>query len=512
MNNNKTLSETGDVLYDVAIVGYGPTGAVLANLLAECGLRVLVLEREASVLQLPRAIRFDAECMRVFQAIGLLPYLHEQVCAAPGMKFVNARGELLIEWQRPVEQGAHGWSACYRVHQPDLEAALRARLLECPGVQVLTRHDVYAVSEQADQVTLHFENMRSGELLSARARYLVGCDGARSLVRRLMGAALDDLQLHERWLVVDLLLKRPMPELGDYSIQYCDPQRPSTYICGAGERRRWEVMVMPGDDPVQLNTPQWIWQRLQRWIGPADAEIERSAVYMFHSVVARSWRQGRLLIAGDAAHQTPPFMGQGMAAGIRDAANLAWKLNAVLAGETADELLDSYASERIPHVREFIEGAVRFGDIIQATDSDAVAARDAALTCAIERFRTPEPALGPGAHDGVPEGVAGQVTPQFRLADGRLMDDATGYRHLLLCRPEALPRTIALAGQRVQCRAAEDAQALAWLDGLGACAALIRPDRYLYGLARNTADLEPLLERAFPQDPRQRRGRRSHCA
>ncbi|MBA1203968.1 bifunctional 3-(3-hydroxy-phenyl)propionate/3-hydroxycinnamic acid hydroxylase [Pseudomonas capeferrum] len=495
-------------MYDVAIVGYGPTGAVLANLMAECGLSVLVLEREAGVVQLPRAIRFDAECMRVFQTIGLLPRLRDQVSAAPGMKFVNATDELLIEWQRPVTLGSHGWSDCYRVHQPDLEQALRERLQERAGVQVLSRHDVYAISEQVDHVVLSYENMRTGELLASRARYVIGCDGARSLVRRLMGSALEDLQLHERWLVVDLMLKRPMPELGDYSIQYCDPQRPSTYICGAGERRRWEVMVMPGDDPAQLNTPEWIWQRLARWIGPSDAEIERSAVYMFHSVVARQWRRGRLMIAGDAAHQTPPFMGQGMAAGIRDAANLAWKLRAVLAGEAGDELLDSYESERVPHVREFIEGAVRFGDIIQTTDSDAVASRDASLSRAIKRFRTPEPVLGPGAHDGAPLGLAGQVTPQFRLADGRLMDDATGYRYLLLCRPEIRAVAAALPGPALVCRVAEEPAVLAWLDGLGACAALIRPDRYLHGLARATEDLEPLLFRAFPSSPALRR---SYC-
>jgi 3-(3-hydroxy-phenyl)propionate hydroxylase len=436
--------------------------------------------------------------MRVFQTIGLLPRLHDQVSAAPGMKFVNAQGDLLIEWQRPVEIGLHGWSSCYRVHQPELEAALRERLDERPEVQVLTRHDVYAIDEQDDHVTIRFENMRNGELRKARARYVVGCDGARSLVRRLMDASLDDLQLHERWLVVDLLLKRPMPELGEYSIQYCDPQRPGTYICGAGDRRRWEVMVMPDDDLSQINSPEWIWQRLARWIGKEDADIERSAVYMFHSVVAQRWRRGRLLIAGDAAHQTPPFMGQGMAAGIRDAANLAWKLCAVITGQTSDDLLDTYASERLPHVREFIEGAVRFGDIIQATDSKAVAARDAALTCAIESFRTPEPSLGPGAHDGIPNGITGQIIPQFRTVDGQLLDDSIGYRYLLLCRPDVLPKSTTIESDVLRIHLAMDAVALAWLDGLGACAALIRPDRYLQALALTAAELEPLLARVFP--------------
>ncbi|MEN5033604.1 bifunctional 3-(3-hydroxy-phenyl)propionate/3-hydroxycinnamic acid hydroxylase MhpA [Pseudomonas sp. TWI929] len=512
MNNKNPLSEQTPTVYDVAIVGCGPTGAVLANLLAECGHSVLVLEREAGPLQLPRAIRFDAECMRVFQSIGMLRRLNEQVSPAPGMKFVNGAGELLIEWQRPVDLGSHGWSSCYRVHQPDLEQALRERLQERPGVQVLTRHDVFAISEHADHVDLRYENMRNGELLTSRAKYVIGCDGARSLVRRLMGSTLEDLQLHERWLVIDFMLKRPMPELGEYSIQYCDPERPSTYICGAGDRRRWEVMVMPGDDSAQISSPEWIWERLSRWIGPEDAEIERSAVYMFHSVVAQQWRRGRLLIAGDAAHQTPPFMGQGMAAGIRDAANLAWKLNALLTGQASDELLDTYQSERVPHVREFIEGAVRFGDIIQATDSEAVAARDASLSCAIENFRTPEPALGPGAHDGSPQAAAGQVTPQFRLSDGSLIDDSTGYRFLLLCRPELMSVALGLVDKSVTCRAADNPVMLAWLESMGTSAALIRPDRYLYGVAKDSADLEPLLSRAFPMSLRASNAIRSNCA
>ncbi len=492
MNNNKSLIDTSACEYDVAIIGFGPTGAVLANLLAQSQLKVLVLEREADVLQLPRAIRFDAECMRVFQTIGLADTLLEQVSAAPGMKFVNAQGDLLIEWQRPTEIGSHGWSSCYRVHQPELEHALRQRLTQNPLLNIKTRHDVFALAQHEDHVRIQYENMRNGELLAANARYVVGCDGARSLVRRLMGSSLSDLKLHERWLVVDLLLKRPMPELGEYSIQYCDPQRPSTYICGAGERRRWEIMVMPDDDLAKINTPEWLWQQLARWITPRDAEIERSAIYMFHSVVAHQWRNCRLLLAGDAAHQTPPFMGQGMAAGIRDAANLAWKLRDVINGSAADSLLDTYESERSPHVKEFIEGAVRFGEIIQTTDLQAVADRDTLLSSAIENFRTPEPRLGPGAHDECTQGVCAQIAPQFSLENGELIDNHVGYQHVLLVTEEAASavsdhRCVVLQGQAIK----------AWLQSVGACAVLVRPDRYVFGLAHSPSEITALLDRAF---------------
>ena len=237
-------------------------------------------------------------------------------------------------------------------------------------MDVRLRHDVFAFEEKADGVELRMEDLSTGKLVRASARYVVGCDGARSIVRRFMGTELDDLQSHERWLVVDVLLQRERPDLGDHSIQFCDPARPATYVRGVGNRRRWELMLMPGDDPTAITRPEAIWALLSRWVTPQEATLERPAVYTFHSVVARGWRAGRLLIAGDAAHQTPPFMGQGMCAGIRDAANLAWKLGAVVRGDAPPGLLDTYESERSPHVREFIQTAVRLGGVIQTTDPE----------------------------------------------------------------------------------------------------------------------------------------------
>src|SRR5690606_25580420 len=220
-----------------------------------------------------------------------------------GMRFVDAAGRILIDWQRPTTIGPHAWHASYRFHQPTLEGALRRRVAQHPQVRVALRHDVFALDAQDDGVCLRFEDLSNGRLDAARARWVVGCDGARSLVRRFMGTELDDLESHERWLVVDVVLKRPRPDLGDHSVQYCDPRRPATYVRGPGDRRRWELMLMPGDDPVEMMRPERIWSLLQRWVGPEDAVLERPAVYTFHSVVARGWHRDRLLIAGDAAHQ-----------------------------------------------------------------------------------------------------------------------------------------------------------------------------------------------------------------
>lgn len=504
-------NRAGEPEHDVAIIGCGPVGATLACLLAERGLSVLVLEREAEIYSLPRAVHFDGECMRVFQSIGIADELRPLLLVSPGMKFVDAQGHVLIDWSRPQQIGPQGWHSSLRFHQPTLEALLRRRMSSYPTLRLQLRHDVFSVESAGNGVQLRFEDLSNGRLHQTSARYLVGCDGARSLVRRFMGTELDDLKSHERWLVLDVILKRPRPDLGDFSIQHCDPRRPSTYVRGVGDRRRWEIMLMPGDDPATINRPENIWPLLARWITPDDATIERPAVYTFHSVVARGWRSGRLFIAGDAAHQTPPFMGQGMCAGIRDAANLAWKLAAVIDGAAPEALLDTYETERSPHVREFIETAVRLGGVIQATDPDVVARRDAEMRANPQTFHTPEPVLGAGAHDGGPGGnpAAGRISRQPVLADGSRLDDHLGRGFVLIVRPQlqaAALEAVQAEGQgSVQSKApmatsaevfvATEPAVAELLDHLSVAAVLVRPDRYVAGTANDEATLRALVAR-----------------
>lgn len=491
MTLNADPAFASDACHDVAIIGFGPAGATLANLLALRGVSVLVIEREADVYRLPRAIHFDGECMRVFQTIGLADAMTPDLIVSPGMKFVDAGGRVLIDWSRPQERGPQGWSMSYRFHQPQLEDTLRAKLAKDPKVAIRTRHDLFSIEQQPDRVSLRVEDMSTGRLLQTAARYVVGCDGARSLVRRFMGTELDDLESHERWLVLDVLLKRERPDLGDHSVQFCDPRRPSTYVRGVGQRRRWELMLMPGDDPATITRPESVWPLLSRWITPEDATLERPAVYTFHSVVAKGWRQGRLLIAGDAAHQTPPFMGQGMCAGVRDAYNLAWKLADVVRGDAPPSLLDSYESERSPHVREFIETAVRLGGVIQAIDPDFVKKRDAEMAANPQVFHTPQPKLGPGAHD---DGTFdGQISTQPTLEDGRRLDDLLGFRFALIATGE-LAASVP-PGDRLAVVAADEPALQAWLSALGADAVLLRPDRHVAGVASDPSATQALVRR-----------------
>ena len=224
--------------------------------------------------------------------------------------------------------------------------------------------EVESISENGSGCELHYRNRVSDTRQRVAARFVVGCDGARSLVRRCMQIRMFDHGFQERWLVVDVLLKTGKPELGDHTIQYCDPKRPSTYVRSPKNRRRWEITVLDGEDSEAIAEPESVWRLLERWIAPYEADLERTAVYTFHSLIAEDWRRGCLLLAGDAAHQTPPFMGQGMCAGIRDAANLAWKLALCAKGRADDTVLDIYQSERQPHTRAYVETAIRLGGLI----------------------------------------------------------------------------------------------------------------------------------------------------
>lgn len=482
---------------DVAIIGLGPVGGTLASLLGKLGLSVAVFERESSHYPLPRAVHYDAETMRVFQTIGIAQEMASQSILTPGMKYVNAQGQLLVDWLRPAEVGSQNWHSSYRFHQPDLEKTLAGALPRWPNVQLHYRCDVFALDEVKDGVTIRYEDLSNGKLNSLSAKYVVGCDGARSIVRRFIGSEMQDLGLHERWLVFDVLLKRPWSVLGDYTVQFCDPSRPATYVRGVGNRRRWEIMLLPNDNATEIVHPEKIWSLLERWITPQDADLERGVVYTFHSVLARQWRKGRLLIAGDSAHQTPPFLGQGLCAGIRDAANLAWKLHAVVRNQLNETILDTYQDERHPHVAEYIRQAVQMGNLIQARDAEAVAERDRQLSERPRQMKNLNPALGRSALNDATN-QAGTLSHQPKLDADNLMDDVVGLNFAIISLPGAFkPADIqALCASmpvKVVPIEADTPQAQAWLKDVGANAAVIRPDRYLLGLASSLKEIELLL-------------------
>ncbi len=492
---------------DVAVIGYGPVGAMLANLLGMSGLSVVVLEREASVYHLPRAVSADGEALRLFQTIGLADELLPRLNTSRNIRHVNAKGQLLLLLTR-AGIGPEGWNNAYRFYQPELESILRAGVARFPLVDVRLRADAFALDEHADHVCVRYENLSSGALDVVTARYVIGCDGARSTVRRFMGAALQDLRSHERWIVIDMVLESPpagVPEAHDENgvvvdaIQYCDPARPTTFIPMPGKRHRWEFMLMPQDDAAAITRAESVYALLAPWnIDPEKSEIERAVVYTFHSALATWWRRDRLLLAGDSAHQTPPFLGQGMCSGLRDVANLAWKLRDVILGRAPDALLDTYQSERMEHVRAFIELAVELGRVIQTTDLEKARQRDHDLVANPTMLRPIMPRLGPGLHNNA-SAPAGARAAQPRLVDGSRLDDRVGYRFALLAKAhllETLPTSLRKQLDDLDIAVVTaSGEASDYLTSIANEGVVVRPDRYILGVASTPEELEGVVGR-----------------
>ncbi len=332
-------------------------GGALAALLGGRGLRVVVLEREEGPHGLPRAAHLDGEALRILGAAGApVARLGRPL---DGFDLVDADGRLLLRG-RPAETPPPGFPAGVLIHQPDVEAALRTRLAALPSVEVRLGHAVAEVREDGDRVGIQGRGP-SGRF-EVRASLAVGCDGASSRVRDALGIELTGSGFEQRWLVVDTRLTRSL-HLPDRLLQIAAPRRPSTYVPFPGTRRRWEFQLADGERADTLQQPDAVRALLATHVDPDAVEVERAAVYTFHDLVARTWRRGRVLIAGDAAHQMPPFLGQGLGAGLRDAWALAPLLADALNGAPLASL-DVYEAVRRPHVEAVIRQAVRLGRLI----------------------------------------------------------------------------------------------------------------------------------------------------
>lgn len=498
------------------VIGCGPVGALAGNLLGQRGVPTLILERESDVYHLPRAAHFDDEIMRILQAVGLHHRMDGVARPLSGMDLVDARGRVLTSFRASETPTALGHPQAHLFYQPDLERVLRGGLARYPCVAFHARQEVLSLTPGPDAVAVEVRDLVSGATRVIHARYVLGCDGARSLTRKAVGASMDDLGLHQPWLVLDLLMRRDVP-LPDHAIQVCDPRRPATLIPFPPPRRRWEFMLMPGDTPEGMVDPDNIRRLLSPWLQPADYDIERAAVYTFHALVARPWRSGRVFLLGDAAHQMPPFLGQGMCAGFRDAFNLCWKIDAALRSDApAGPLLDTYESERRPHVEQVVRLAVRTGRIIQSSSRWLGLLRNIALHFARllpARNAMPDSVssipLGPGFYDPAPASRSVSVLPmpQPRITGSSGMTDlldahlGSGFAlvgldldpdrvlpELLRRRCDALGfRRLHLASSRdsgsAAFRVTHGAQTFAaWFRARGGNVALLRPDRIPYGV------------------------------
>ena len=498
---------------DVAIVGCGPVGLLLAILLGQRGHRVHVVERWPEAYPLPRAVHFDHEVGRILQSAGVAPALEGRTVAAPTYEWRNAAGETLISFGRASSRSLSGWPESNMVRQPELEGILAERARALSSVSIERGAEVIRLELMADGAAVL---VRGGDARTRalRARYVVGCDGANSSVRGWIGSGWHDLGFHFDWLVVDVEPCDPRWD-GPINWQLCDPARPTTLVSGGPGRRRWEFMRLPEEAIDDLNSESAAWRLLAPWgLFSDNAELERHAVYAFGARWADRWRRGRALIAGDAAHQMPPFAGQGMCAGLRDAANLAWKLDLVLGDRAREVLLDTYQSERAPHVAAMIETSVALGRIICVADPAEAAARDQRMIAeARERsapVSAPLPPLGPGCLAPDSPG-AGALFVQDLVRSGSSsgrFDDAVG-RGFALVSPVGDPaRALGAASARFFAslggftahvgRGApiEDLRGgyARWFAERGAAVALVRPDFAVFGSAPSLDGAPALVE------------------
>jgi len=511
--------------YDIAIVGYGPVGQTAAILLGRLGYRVGVFERWPSLYPRPRAVHYDDEVARIFQRLGIASQLTSITEPATTYEWQNAAGQTLLLLDRS-EPGPSGWPGATMFCQPQLEELLDRTAKGVESVEVHQGWELSEVLDAGSHVRLRVRRgdgdgrqwRPSGEEKEVLAAYVIGCDGANSLVRERMGTPLEDLGFAFDWLIADTVPRDPSL-LAGVNLQQCDPARPTTLVSGGPGRRRWEWMLLPGESAEQVEEPQFVWGLLARsGVGRDEVELERHTVYTFRARWAQRWREGRMLLAGDAAHLMPPFAGQGMCSGIRDALTLSWHLDLVLSGRAEESTLDAYTSERCGHLQHAIAMSVGLGEVICISDEDQASARDEVLLGVAADPSTPPvepppPNLGPGVHEGsagaAGQEAAGSLFPQGLVQDGGtpclledtispgfvlyaldrdpeslLDEDAGDYLQGLGCALVALDGTA--EGQQIY----RD-----WFAAHDCTIALVRPDFYVFGTAATAAGTSTLVRR-----------------
>jgi 3-(3-hydroxy-phenyl)propionate hydroxylase len=486
---------------DVLICGLGPVGQLLANLLGTYGVRTIAIDEAAGPYGLPRAAVIDDEVLRILQAAGLDEAVLADAQVQRTVTFISRRGRRMVIL-RPRDSDL-GQPAMVSIHQPSMERALIAGLGRHAGVDVRWDQRLDALDEHPGHVTAWVRSAGGGPSRPLHARWLVACDGGRSPVRNRLGIGFGGSTFAQRWLVVDALVDRPIA--GSPHPHFVgDPARPVVSVPMPGGRHRWEWMLHPGEAEAPFLQDARIHALLAPALDGEQVQIERALVYAFHARTATRWRAGRVLLAGDAAHVMPPFIGQGFAAGARDAGNLAWKLDAVVRG-APERLLDSYEVERRPHVRQSQRRAVQLGGLVQTTRPALAHARDLVVEAldrvgaldALQGRAKPPATYAGGAFARRPHRLArrrsvGALFPQppVRLADGgeHRLDDVLGPGWAALCVDPAAARELRAAGL-VVLRIPDDltdpgAAITGWLRRHDATWVLLRPDRHVFAAGR----------------------------
>ncbi|WP_412065631.1 bifunctional 3-(3-hydroxy-phenyl)propionate/3-hydroxycinnamic acid hydroxylase [Rhizobium sp. SYY.PMSO] len=504
--------------YDVAIIGYGPVGALLANMLGQDGISVLAVDRMADIYDKPRAINIDHEVMRALQAVGLANEIEPRTISHPGTDFIGMNDRLIKAFEPPVKPYPLYWSPNLMFIQPEFEPVLRKGAERFANVSVRLSTTFVEAMQDACGVDVLLE--QDGKRDIVRARYVIGCDGGASPIRKQLGLTQESLDFDEWWTVIDAWQTKPTA-LPRRTTQYCLPTGPATYVVGPKTLRRWEIKLMPGETPDDFADNEHVRKRLSAYVDPDAIDLWRVATYRFHALVAHDWQVGRIFLAGDAAHQMPPFMAQGLCSGFRDAINLNWKLSGVLRGRYDEALLSTYEEERKPHIRQLVATAKNLGEIIGELDVDKARVRDQILGDELDSGKAitlrqrliPDLTAGIIARSasGQPAVAAGTLFPQPEVQtavhDCVLLDDIIGEEFAVIAKkgsvitlPNGSPHfgvhEVVPAG--VVPREPDEFVDLtgtlaAWMDANGSIAVIVRPDKYVYGIATTEDELARML-------------------
>ena len=364
--------------YDVVVAGYGPVGETCANLLGYYGIKALILDKEKNAYPLPRAITWDAECQRAMSHCEFLSEVKTRKIRGVDNKDANKKSIMKI-----TTEGFDTYNYQHRIlfiHQPQFDEAHRENAEKYSTNTIKTGSELLAVDEINGVINCTYKNIDTNEQFTVTSKYLLACDGANSTVRKLNNIKLNSLDADESWMVVDGYTKSSFDCFTDIdAIQYCNPTRPTTIIQGVENCFRFEIAFMPGDTVEEIQKESVFRKYIDQWIGDNEVEFSRTAVYSFHAAAAERWSNGNIFLLGDAAHQMPPFMGQGMNSGCRDAENLLWKINGVLKGHYKPKILETYETERKPHVARITRAAIKMGGVINAKSKFKAFIRNATL-------------------------------------------------------------------------------------------------------------------------------------
>lgn len=495
--------------FDVIVVGYGPTGLVLASLLGQRGHRVAVVERWPALYGKPRLTHIDGETARLISLASNAEEALRDSWTTPHYYWSNGKGQLLMDVAAGNTKKSL-WDDHISVHQPHFEAAIHQRITQNPHVQLFRGYAATGLTQDLTGVHLTCQPWRKGdevanasETTMLEARYLVGADGSNSFIRQAIGVDRIDFGFNERWLCVDTEPLRALPsKFNENAMQICDPRRGYMFMPIGKTRQRFEFALHDREDTASMSKPEAAWRLLREYhdLGPQDVSIVRNLVYTFECRMAKSWRAGRVFLSGDAAHTNPPYLGQGACSGMRDASNLAWKLDLVLRGLANDKLLDTYERERRPHAQKLMLDSRALGMVANTSNPIKATIRDVLF-----RFKlTPKPQF-PIVTDGViargkdgkPEGAAGALSGQGRLKVGgavQRFDEHVGFNFSVVSHKN-LKNGLSLSMQKqlkdigvcwVELDSTGDVDGTyrAMLEAMNADAVIIRPDFVVFGATK----------------------------